>query len=469
MRLLLFLLALLGPLTVQAQNMPYQHHTERERNPSDTSGIQHFFRSGSFYGHSRYFFLHTDNAEGLSDYSAHAFGMGIGYETPRFYGFKVGVSGFFIYNLHSSDLRAADAKTGQTSRYEIGLFDIQNPSNYSDLDRLEDLYVQYEGKIGALKFGKQDLKTPFINPQDGRMRATLVEGLTFQKQLPHGFRLEAGYLYHISPRSTIRWFGIGESVGVYPVGLSPAGGKSLYSGHINSEAVLFGTFSYKGLRKQDFQLHHLWVDNVLSTSLLQYVGQHKLAQGYALVTGVQALAQTAVGQGGNANPLWAYAPANHRAFAFGSRLGLLTPGGTSVMLNYTRITPDGRYLMPREWGRDPFFTFLPRERNEGFADVNAWNVTAGRSLGKSGFRLDVAYGQYHLPDASNAALNKYAMPSYWQMNVELKYHASNWLKGLDLQLLYVYKGQINTDYGMDKYVINKVDMGQLNVVVNFNF
>jgi hypothetical protein len=26
--------------------------------------------------------------------------------------------------------------------------------------------------------------------------------------------------------------------------------------------------------------------------------------------------------------------------------------------------------MPREWGRDPFY-FMPRERNEGYGDVNA--------------------------------------------------------------------------------------------------
>ena len=34
-------------------------------------------------------------------------------------------------------------------------------------------------------------------------------------------------------------------------------------------------------------------------------------------------------------------------------------------------------LLPREWGRDPFYTFLPRERNEGLGDVHAlmaqWN------------------------------------------------------------------------------------------------
>ena len=40
-------------------------------------------------------------------------------------------------------------------------------------------------------------------------------------------------------------------------------------------------------------------------------------------------------------------------------------------LNYNRITTHGRYLMPREWGRDPFFTFFPRERNEGLGDVHA--------------------------------------------------------------------------------------------------
>ena len=63
------------------------------------------------------------------------------------------------------------------NRYEIGLFDIEDPSNKKDIDRLEELYLKYNFKNATITVGKQLINTPFINLQDGRMRPTVVEGV----------------------------------------------------------------------------------------------------------------------------------------------------------------------------------------------------------------------------------------------------------------------------------------------------
>jgi hypothetical protein len=56
-------------------------------------------------------------------------------------------------------------------------------------------------------------------------------------------------------------------------------------------------------------------------------------------------------------------------------------------LNYNRITSKGRCLILYVWGIDPFFTFLPDERNDGFGDACAYGligkVTYARSKAKS--------------------------------------------------------------------------------------
>ena len=36
--------------------------------------------------------------------------------------------------------------------------------------------------------------------------------------------------------------------------------------------------------------------------------------------------------------------------------------------------------MPREWGKEPFYTFLPRERNEGLGNIHAFTVKAFLNL-----------------------------------------------------------------------------------------
>ena len=167
--------------------------------------------TGVFEGHLRNFFMSTANHGDYPDYHAFAMGGGLGYYTPVIKGFQAGMSGFIIYNVASSHLGPAPPFT---NRYEIGLFDMTNPDNHEDLDRLEDLYLRYyltKKNTSFIQVGKFHLKTPMINLQDGRMRPNLQEGIWAEWNDSKKVKLKGGWIWRTSPRSTIHWFDIGQT------------------------------------------------------------------------------------------------------------------------------------------------------------------------------------------------------------------------------------------------------------------
>jgi hypothetical protein len=153
------------------------------------------------------------------------------------------------------------------------------------------------------------------------------------------------------------------------------------------------------------------------------------------------------------------------ALVFSGRVGRQAPH-FDWFLNATRITSEGRYLMPREWGREPFYTFLPRERNEGFGDVNAATLNTFYKPQKN-IKVEVSGGYFQLPDAKNVALNKYGMPGYSQINLGITYQFEDRLKGLSALLLVVRKDEQSNTYNNDRYVFNKVNMTHFNFILNY--
>lgn len=434
----------------------------------DTTTLLYIFKKGRISGHFRYFFMATDNTRELSDYYANAVSGGIKYETAPFKGFQLGVSGFFDFNIGSSDLSKPDPKTNQANRYEIGLFDVEDPSNKYDMDRLEELYLKYSWKRSHITFGKQLINTPFINLQDGRMRPTEVGGLYGEINPNNHIKIEGGYLYQLSPRSTVKWYNTGESIGLYPSGVNSDGTKSDYSSNLESKGIGMLGVTQKFGSMLSVKAWDVFVENIFNSALLQADYNHPLRNNSHLVGGLQYIRQDAVKDGGNEDPAKAYFKKETYSQAFGAKLGWENQRWRTS-LNYTRITADGRYLMPREWGRDPFFTFLPRERNEGFGDVNAYMAVTGFSIPKARLKLEAGIGYYDLPEVTNYALNKYGMPSYTQLNMDIRHEFKGFFKGLGAQLLFAHKIRSGNTYENDKYVINKVDMSSWNIVLNYHF
>ena len=142
--------------------------------------------------------MSTQNKKALTDYYANAAGGGIRYETAKFHGFQMAVSGFYIFNIGSSDFTKPDSATGQYNRYETALFDVTDPANKKDLDRLEEFYIKYNLKNSNIVFGRQLINTAFIKTAKSiTNRFDICSVHPEARTLPFYF-FRSGYLCHIA-------------------------------------------------------------------------------------------------------------------------------------------------------------------------------------------------------------------------------------------------------------------------------
>ncbi len=441
-----------------------KHHITLK--PKDSICLKDCFVKAHWEAHSRSFFMSTLNEGNLKDDYALASGAGIGLLTHTIYNFQLGVSGFFIYNLMSSNLHVSDSISGQNNRYEVGLFDIENPKNKNDLDRLEDLYLKYNFSKSAITVGKKHINTPFINLQDGRMRPTLVEGVWLNIHESEKFGINGGWIWDISPRSTIQWFRIRESFGINPMGVNIDGTKSNYKHHVETSGIAIGNVYFKPSKQISVNLWNTFVENVMNTAMIEINSKQKINESSQLYQGIMFTHQDAINNGGNSEQSKTYMNKGSQSNVISVQIGVRNKKN-NISVNYTHITGDGRYLMPREWGRDPFYTFLPRERNEGLGNVHAFVIKTSNELFNGKLKTGLGYGYYQLPDVKNYRLNKYGMPSYHQMNIEGAYSFSNFLKGMDVRFLAVYKLNQGETYNNPRFIYNKVNMLNLNIIVDF--
>ena len=440
---------------------------EKGKETVDSNSLLYAFKKGTMNGHLRYFFMATNNEAALSDYYANAGGGGIKFETSKFKGLQLGISGFFTFNLGSSNLSRPDPITNLSNRYEIGLFDIENPNKKSDINRLEEFYLKYTVGGNLILAGKQMINTPFINLQDGRMRPTEVSGIWTEINSIKKIKIEGGLLNQISPRSTTRWFSVGKSIGVYSAGLNKDGSKSDYTGNTTTKGIAMFGITHKPSSNVSLKAWNLFVENIFNTSMLQIDLKKTISSRGDFLTGFQIIQQHKIGDGVNKTLSKRYVQDN-MSITFGGNIGWENKSW-KTSFNYNRITATGRYLMPREWGRDPFYTFMSRERNEGLADVNAFVLKVGYTIPKTNIKTSTALGYFDLPNINDAAKNKYSMPSYTQLNIDMRYAFNGFLNGLGAQLLYVYKNKLGNTPIATKYIINKVNMSLWNFVLNYDF
>ena len=451
----------------------YAQHQELHEDPKlwgksskllDSSNKNNGFKLGTIHGNLRSFFSSNFNKNSDIEY-AQAVGGGIQFISKPVYHVKLGVSGFFVYDAFSTDLTKAHPLSGALNRYELGLFDITDPANKTGINRIEELYLQYQKNKTTFTVGKQLINTPFINLQDGRMRPTAAQGLWLQHKNKEN-KWYAGWLNKFSPRSTVAWYNTGASIGLYSVGVNMDGTKSGYKNALESSGAALVGAELNILKNHSIQVSNLWVQNIFNSSLVQLDKTPTTKHPYYY--GLQLISQTVVNKGGNNDAAKTYFNPDQSSLVMGARLGKKV-GAWDYSLNYTRITKKGRYLMPREWGRDPFYTFLMGERNEGVGGVSAYVLKAKYKAPKAPLTVQVGAGYFNLPDVTNYALNKYALPSYMQYNLDVRYVFAKHLKGWEAQLIYFYKDATGNTYNNPKYYINKVDMGHLNFIVNFHF
>ncbi|THD66840.1 hypothetical protein E7Z59_11750 [Robertkochia marina] len=422
--------------------------------------------AGDLSGQWRTFYMATLNKGELKDFNALGTGGFIKYEHRWHSGFYLGGALYTTVNTGIQDLTDPDAITGRASRYEEGLFNLEDIEEvWTGL--LGELYLGYQWNTHEIKVGRMKLKTSFLNPQDGRMIPTLVQGAWYTYRGKKGATYQLGVLDRIAPRSTSKFFNIGESIGLYPVGRDIAGQPSQYGENVRSDFIGIADIAIPVSERLWLQVSDYYVDNVFNSFYVK--PRYQISERWTAEA--EWLHQNRLNNGGNGIDSLSYFR-DKFADVFGARVIYNLKGSSSVSLAYNRITRAGRFLFPREWGREFLFSFQKRERSEGTAGNHAlvayYNTRVEiPSIGTS-IQSFWSVGQHWKDDPFDLALNKYAFPSYAHFNADLFFNIKG-LKGFRPELLVTYK-VANGDYPDNpNYIFNKADMWNFNLVLNYSF
>ena len=427
--------------------------------------LEEWAKKSTWYFHSRSYFMNTINEGALKDDFTIAQGAGIGLRTAPLKGFQMGFSGYFIFNVFSSDLAAQDKTTGAMNRYEIGQYNVTNFKNQNNLSRFEDLFLKYTYKKSNLMVGRMEMNTPFINAQDGRMRPTFVEGLGLNLKKNEKFSFSASYVWRMMPRSTFQYYLFEDATGLYSQGLNTNGTKSDYNKNIKTIGFFTSHLCFTPFKNFKINIWNGYFDNVMNTGIIEVKNEFKKNDHSSFYQALMYVRQDAVNYGGNENQNKTYIRKGAQSHSISGQFGFKNKK-LNLNLNYTHITDDGRYLMPREWGRDPFYTFMSRERNEGSGGVDAISTNIIYQAIAQKLKLGIGYGYFKMPKVTDVRLNKYGMPAYHQVNISASYQFQKKFRGMELRMLAASKFKDGNEYLAPKYVYNKVNMVNLNLILD---
>ncbi|AMQ56481.1 hypothetical protein [Algoriphagus sanaruensis] len=416
--------------------------------------------------HFRTFWMNTDypSRELKSDY---ALGMslysGINLTFNQNFSFSAGYRSFA--NAISSDYWLPDPITGQSNRYEAGLFDLLDTRDRF-FGRMERLSISYSLHKFGLSLGRMDINTDWVNAQDGRLSPTVMEGIKAWFKPSAYWKFNFWAINRLNIRGSSEWLGIGETIGIFPQGRNISGKPGNYFQNTSSKRIGIAEAdrSLGESSKLHFSMTH--AQNIFNTYGLTFENNRKLTS-KTLLFGIQSGLQHGLGNGGNDDSNLRYKDPKDVNYSISGRIGLKNSNWTTH-LNVLHVGGKGRWLSPREWGKDAWYTFIPRERNEGFSKVNAVVGYGEYRFAKVPLSIYLHSGIHWLPDVSNAAENKYAMPSYQQTNFGLKIQ-SKWIKGLDVHLILVSKQALHSENLTPNQIFNKVELIHFNSIINWKW
>lgn len=416
--------------------------------------------------HFRTFWMNT-NYPGQEFKEDYALGMslnlgaGVSYRTN--WKFHFGYRAFA--NVTSSEIWEPDPLSGQANRYETGLFDLLDTRDRF-FGKLETLSLEYSTAKVGVKAGRMGINSDWVNAQDGRLSPTAIEGLNVWFTPNSLWKFSLLGIGRMSIRGSSDWFSVGHTVGIFPVGRTVSGKPAQYFGNTKSDWM--GIWEVNRKLGKDAKIHfsNTIAHNLFSTYWVTMEKNPKLKSS-TLILGFQGGYQHGIGQGGNENSDLKYKEPSDKNFALSGRVGVKNTKWT-MHLNYTHVGGKGRWLSPREWGKDAWYTFISRERNEGFESVNALVAYAEYQVAKTSIAVYGHIGFHWLTDIQDAAGNKYNFPSYRQINMGVKYLPKK-IENMDFHLLLVSKDPLEDKNLSPNQIYNKVEMIHFNAIVNWRW
>jgi len=432
-----------------------------EKNSGRESKLKDIFREAHLHGHVRNYFMNTINRGDLKDFYTNATGGAIGITSGNYKGFEVGVKGIFTYKTFGNDLSVKDGSTRLEAKWEYELYDVLNKGNFKDLDRLEELFIRYRfGNSSYVSYGKLETEyTPLLNHSDGRMKPFAHRGFWGHLNFHPQHIINVGWLNGVSPRATTEWFSIEEGIGLFYNGYQPNGELAEYNEHYPSSGIGIANYNFQE-NNFTFKIYDFYIDKLLNTVWaeagldfskfnlgLQYVYQTPMKYNEEVHFENRYVQPTENGQVLSSQLAWKN---DKLIFAFA----------------YTRAFKTGRFLFPKELGRDHFFTSIPRSRLEGLGNVNVYTLKGQyRPIPKLHLGVEVQQTEGAMTNALQ--FNKYNVDESFQVNSHVRFEVQGFLEGLSFDLLWVYRESQNSFDAQG--LVNKSNFNQLNFVTNFYF
>lgn len=442
-------------VSVVFQNVTFAQ--EREQN---TSILDSIFKA-PLHGELRNFFMSTINREELKDYYTNATGVSLAYETQPVYGLSAGIHFRTVFRTFGAELSREENLVGTTAKWEYELYDLLEKGKFKNINKLQELYLKYQYNHSYISFGRLETEyTPLLNNSDGRMGPFAHQGLWWHHRIHSKSTLDIGFINKLSPRSVTDWFSVNDGIGLFFNGFLPNGEEANYRGSMNTNGL--GVVKYQFSNATwNFKLYDIYIHHLLNTLWLeadytyrdwnlgaQYVSQQGSNYQSSLPMSHQYIYDDENGQVLSTQLSW-----KHSTWQFS--------------FAYTQLFDTGRFLFPKELGRDRFYTSIPRSRMEGLGDAQVFVWKANKFFPQTGLDILLEFQSIQGPTLNDFKLNKYNIDETYQFNTILNYDGSDILKGLSFEGLFVFR--YNQNDTTNEVIFNKSNFFQINFMTYYRF
>lgn len=154
----------------------------------------------------------------------------------------------------------------------------------------------------------------------GRMRPTGEQGVWTQWEPSEKWKLQGGWIYKMSPRGTVRWYGVAESMGLFPAGVNEDGGPSGYPSNPESNGIGILGLQYQHGQMQIQAWEHL-VEGIFHTSMFQLEKKPSTTKPQGFETGFHYIYQQSLANGGHNDPAKSYFQQQARVHVLSAKAG----------------------------------------------------------------------------------------------------------------------------------------------------
>lgn len=431
----------------------------------EVHSLKEIFSKGHWHGHFRNFFMATINYGELEDYWTNATGGALLYETAPWHGFNAGVRGIFTYRTVSANIHDGDAAHGG-GKWEKELYDVTRPDEKHDLDRLDELFIRYQSSHFDLVYGKQDINEgPLLLRRDGRMKPFVYRGFWGQ-YFDTKNHLWLGWIDGVSPRGMTEWYSLNEAIGTIGEGYSMDGIMAHY--HEKSQTRGLAVLGYQ--RKLNDNLNATEWIYLLDRMFAMYWSQFDWEKNN-FFAGLQYVHQHALPQQKELDYHDRYYQPDEQANVVCGQFGWNT-GKLKMSAAYLHAFDTGRFLYPREMGREDFYVSQTRSWMDGFGNTDVYQLGAEYFIKRDQQDLlDLSLYLNHVqgPGYGNLEFNKYNLPVYDQLTASVKHHFHHLMEGMDLGLLYVARSSNEVGEMSENDIYYRTNFHNINLVLNIKF